>query len=150
MIPASAATTLDKSHLTTRIFEASMLNAHAYYAVAPWTYIALMKIHNLEHGRFGQQPAAAARVSPDAAMFARVALIDLRTDSLPVPGVCSSESGDVALTWTIGLRQIEAIFGSDQSGSFVFSNGDAIIEDGEIATHDTASLSKALEEMMAG
>jgi len=150
MIHADVATTLDKSHLKARLFEASMLNAYAYHALAPWTYIALMKLHNLEHGKNGQQGAAAARASVDAAMFARIALTGLRAENLPIPGVCSSESGDIAIIWTIGPRQIEAIFGADQSGSFVLSNGDVIVEDGEITAHDVAPLSRALEDMMAG
>jgi hypothetical protein len=63
--------------------------------------------------------------------------------------VCSVDGGSVALIWTVGLRQLEAIFGADKLGSFVLSDGDKIIGDGEIATHDTTSLSTALEDMMA-
>jgi hypothetical protein len=82
-------------------------------------------------------------------MFARSFLSSLSGDNLPVPAVCSVDGGSVALIWTVGLRQLEAIFGADKLGSFVLSDGDKIIGDGEIATHDTTSLSTALEDMMA-
>jgi len=149
MIHADVATTLDKSQQTTRLLEASMLNAHGYYTVAPWTYIALMKLHNLEHEKSGQYRGIATQVAPEAAMFARVTLSDLVTTDLPIPRVCATEDGDVALIWTIGLKQIEAIFGADRLGSFVSSDGDTIVGDGEIAAHEVESLATALAEMMA-
>lgn len=126
-----------------------MLNSLAYYSVAPWTYTALMKLHTLEHPHERQRTAQNPPVSPAAAMFARISLSELKCDELPVPGVCSVEGGDVALIWTVGLKQIEAIFGADRAGSFVFSEGDALVVDGEFVQHDTASLLRALKVMVA-
>jgi hypothetical protein len=150
MIQADVATTLDRSQLKARFQEASVLNAQAYYQVAPWTYIALMKLHNLEHGKGSRRGTLNVPVSADAAMFARAVLSDLKEEELPIPGICSVEGGSVALIWTLGLRQLEAIFGPDKSGSFVLSDGDRIIGDGEFYSTDTAPLSTALEGMMEG
>lgn len=149
MIQAEVATTLDRSQLTTKFQEASMLNAQAYYQVAPWTFVALMKLHNLEQGNATQSGVQRIRVSEDAVRFARTVLADLKAENVPIPGICPAESGDIAMTWTVGLKQVEAIFGPDRLGTFVVSNGDKIIGDGDFEPHDTVALCLALEGMMA-
>lgn len=147
MIHASVATTLDDSQVKPHLLEASVLNAQAYFEVAQWTYIALMKLHNLEHGKGAG--IIKTPVAPEAAMYARTVLTDLTSGDLPVPGVCSVEGGSVALIWTVGMKQVEAIVGPDKSGTFVVSDGDRIIVDGDIIARDTSALSKALEDMIA-
>jgi hypothetical protein len=149
MIQADVATTLDRSLPKTRFFEPSLLNTQAYYEVAQWTRIALMKLHNVEDVRQKRKGLAQIEVESRATMFARRVLIDLWKDNLPVPGVCPVEGGSVALIWSIGQRRVEAVFGSDWSGSFVFIDGDSIVGDGEICADNSEALRTALEDMMS-
>ena len=149
MILAEVPTTLERSELTVRSQRAALMSANAYYSIAPWKYTALMKLHNLEHQHPSQNKSASTFVSSDAAMFARTILDVLQGENVPTPTVCPVSHGSVALIWTVGRKQLEAIFGPDKSGSFVLSNGDEIADDGEITTNNTAPFCKAVEDILA-
>lgn len=149
MIQAQIATTLDHSELTVRLEKTALISASAYYSIVPWKYTALMKLHKLEHSQAILEKAGKLIVSSDAAMFARTILGGLEGENLPTPTVCPVSGGSVAMIWTLGLKQLEAIFGPDKSGSFVLSDGDEIVGDGEISPNDTASFSGALERIVA-
>ncbi len=147
MILAAVATTLDRVELP-RLQRAAFLNSVVYHSVAPWKYTAFMKLHALEHASPSGHHAQSSFVSSDAAMFARTMLDRVRLENVPYPAVCPASGGSVAIIWTIGIKQLEAIFGPDKSGSFVLSDGDEIVDDGEMSAAESESFSKAIEDML--
>ena len=108
-----------------------------------------MKLHDLEHAPGAQNNATDAFVSPDAAMFARTILGGLSRENVPTPAVCPASGGSVAMIWSVGLKQLEAIFGPDKTGSYVLSDGDALVGDGEVTAEDSISFSAAIEDILA-
>jgi hypothetical protein len=149
MITAEVPTTLDQSELLSRSHRASLINSSAIHSVVPWKYTALLRLHDLERA-LGVSGAPAQAASLSAIMFARTILDAVKGDNLPTPSVCPASGSGVALIWTVGSKQLEAIFGSDKLGSFVLSDGDDIVHDGEIAAGDAASLAGALNDILAG
>jgi hypothetical protein len=81
-------------------------------------------------------------------MFARTILDEIKGDNLPAPTVCPASGGSIAVIWSVGEKQVEAIFGPDKMGSFVLSNGDDVVEDGEVSPNDAASLVSALNDIL--
>jgi hypothetical protein len=148
MIPAEQATTLDRSVLTARSQKEAFMCSTAYYSTAPWKYTALMKLHTLENAEKSHESCQGGAVSPNAAMFARTVLDGLRGEDLPTPSVCPVSGGSVAMIWTVGVKQLEAIFAPDKSGSFVVSDGDNLVDDGEISVRSAGLLSKALDSIL--
>jgi hypothetical protein len=148
MIVAEVATTMDRIERTPRSQRAAFLNAITYCSIAPWKYTALMKLHDLERASLPGSNARSTLVSSEAAMFARTMLNGLQIENVPNPTVCPASGGSVAIIWTVGLKQLEAIFGPDKSGSFVLSNGDEIVDDGEISVKESGSFSRAIEGIL--
>ena len=105
MIHADVATTIDRSQLKTRFLEASDAECSAYYEVAQWTYISLMKLHNLEHGkRWTWSHRGISMCLSNGSDVRKNSLARFESageDFMPVPGVCSVDGGGVALIWTI-------------------------------------------------
>src|ERR1035438_1535229 len=124
MITAEVPTTLDQSKFTVGLHMASLMHSSAFHAVAPWKYTTLLKLHDLEHSPGSQPGATPLTVSSSAAMFARTILDEIKGDNLPAPTVCPASGGSIAVIWSVGEKQVEAIFGPDKMGSFVLSNGD--------------------------
>lgn len=148
MIQAHIATTLDHSKFTVQPRNAALINSSAYYAEAPWKFTALIKLRELENTPTSQIQAEDLLISANATMFARTVLGAVQEENLPTPAVCQVTGGSVAMIWTVGLRQLEAIFGPDRFGSFVLSDGDQIVGDGEMSTDDTESFSSALGQVV--
>ena len=149
MITAEIPTTLDQSKFTVGLHKASLMHSSAFHAVAPWKYTTLLKLHDLEHLPGPHLGAKMLTVSSGAAMFARTILDEIKGDNLPTPTVCPASGGSVAVIWSVGEKQVEAIFGADRIGSFVLSSGDDVVENGEVSPNDAASLASALNDILA-
>ena len=121
----------------------------AIHASAPWQYTVFSKLHDLEKSKTKSSASKMLPVSVPAVMFARVVLADLRDiDNIPTPSVCPTSGGEVGIVWSFGSRQLEVVFSHNQSGSFVLSEDDEIIEDGEVAPHSTARLQSAISSIV--
>ena len=52
------------------------------------------------------------------------------------------------MVWTVGNNQLEMIFDADQRGTYVLSNGESIIDDGELDGNALAVLQSALTRLL--
>jgi hypothetical protein len=120
----------------------------AYYGGAPWKYTAYSKLHEFETNPSTTQLAENLAVAHSAAMFARAVLDKVNEADLPNPSVCPVSGESLGIIWTVGHKQLEAIFAPDSSGSYVLSVGDDIVEDGEISRESVDSLEKALKSIL--
>jgi hypothetical protein len=81
-------------------------------------------------------------------MFARNILVGIESCTLPSPTVCPVTSGDIAVIWSVGSKQLEIIFGPDRTGSFVLTRGEEITDSGDIADRDSTALERALNDLL--
>ncbi len=149
MITAEVPTTLDSAVPTFRPYREALIHPSAFHCVAPWKYTALLKLHDLERSTPPDLLAHGLAVSIDAVMFARTILDSVTRDNLPTPEVCPVSGGDVAVIWSVGDKQLEAIFAPDRTGSYVLSHGEEIVEDGEVSVDNAVPLIGALEDILA-
>jgi hypothetical protein len=121
----------------------------AIHASAPWQYSVFSRLHDLEKSKTPTGPSKMLPVSQPAIMFARVVMAHLRdVDNIPTPTVCPTSGGEVGIVWSFGRKQLEVVFSDNQSGSFVLSENDEIIEDGAVAVHSTERLQNAISSIV--
>jgi hypothetical protein len=120
----------------------------AYYDFAPWKYTAYSKLHEFETSPSAMQINENLLVAQSTAMFARSVLDRVHEPELPSPSVCPVSGESLGIVWTVGHKQLEAIFAPDASGSYILSVGDEIVEDGEISRANIDSLERALRSIL--
>lgn len=81
-------------------------------------------------------------------MFARATIGTLPNMNLPTPVVCPVSGGSLGMVWTVGNNQLEMIFDADQRGTYVLSNSDSIIDDGELDGNSQEVLQRALTRLL--
>jgi len=120
----------------------------AYYDGAPWKYTAYSKLHELESSPSAVQVTANLLVAQSTAMFARSILDQVYEPDLPTPSVCPVSGDGLGIVWTVGPKQVEAIFAPDASGSYVVSVSGEIVADGDINRGTIHSLQTALRSLL--
>jgi ABC-type bacteriocin/lantibiotic exporter with double-glycine peptidase domain len=121
----------------------------AIHASAPWQYTVFSRLHDLEKSKAKTPASKMHPVSQTAVMLARIVLADLRgVENIPTPSVCPTSGGEIGIVWSLGNKQLEVLFSDNQAGSFVLSQNDEIIEDGEVAPQSTARLQNAINSIV--
>jgi hypothetical protein len=142
-------TTIDTSRATSSLRKPeSVMISQAYHTSAPWQYGALIQLHALSTTPTVMERDANITASETTVMFARAALARLPDLNLPTPTVCPVSGGSVGIVWSVGSKQLEAIFDSDQLGTYVLSMADQIIGDGEIDASSISQLESALKSLV--
>lgn len=147
MITIEMPTTLERIELTVPVLQATFLNTSPRLPFPAWKSATLRKLHDLEQPQVSTGSSVGS--ISEATKFARTMLDELQKENIPTPAVCPVPEGSIAIIWTVGMNQLEAIFGPDKSGSFVLSKGDEVVGDGEISSDDTAMFRKAVDDMLA-
>jgi hypothetical protein len=150
MIIAASTITLDASKPTApRKIAEMLLTTKAYFATPPWQYTAFSKLHELGKPLSNTRRASDLPVAQSTIMFARTIISDLHHLNVPSPVVCPISGGGVGMVWCLGSKQLEVVFGADQSGSFILSKDDQIIEDGDLAGKSTPEFERALRSIVS-
>jgi hypothetical protein len=148
MIICSAPGTIEVTTPTPVRSNRELLINQACHAEAPWQFSALRKLHDLSTTPTASERNEDLIPAPSAFMFARIAVAQVTGITVPSPMVCPVSGGSLGMIWSLGSKQLEVIFDADQLGSYVLSNGDAIIEDGDIKMASTQPLHKALASFL--
>jgi hypothetical protein len=149
MTLAALPVTIDSSRATSSPRKPeSVMISQAYHASAPWLFGALIQLHELSTLPTVIERDANITASKTTVMFARAALAKLPDLNLPTPTVCPISGGSVGIVWSVGSKQLEAIFDSDQVGTYVLSMGDQIIGDGDIEPDSISQLESALKSLV--
>lgn len=127
----------------------ALLTSQGYHSTAPWQYTVYSKLHDMEKHLIGAKGQDELTVSQPTVMFARIVIADLHSMNIPSPVICPISGGGVGMIWSLGSKQLEVAFGADQSGSFILSKDDQIVDDGEISPEDTSNLERALKSVMS-
>ena len=150
MTIAAAPTMLDSSKVLNP-FKANkqLFFSGAIYASAPWQYTVFSRLHELEKSRVKVGASRMLPVSHSAVMFARVVLADLRSvENIPTPTVCPTSGGEIGVVWSFGNKQLEVVFSGYERGSFVLSEQDEIVDNGDLAADSVAQLQKAISSIV--
>ena len=147
MINVSSPATVNVNPGMLPTFGADLFINRAHYAAAPWLFTALQKLHDLS-GASDVTQHSALKVSPSTVTFARATIGTLPNINLPTPTVCPVSGGCLGIVWTVGNNQLEMIFDADQRGTYVLSNGESIIDDGELDGNSLAVLQSALTRLL--
>lgn len=142
------ATRIDTSKLLPSSFHESLLTKPGFYTGAPWQYVAVSRLREIEVQPAAVLPAGNLQVAGSTANFARAVVGSLPGLDLPVPVVCPVSGGSIGMIWSLGTKQLEAIFPPDGLGSFVLSHGDEVIDDGDIKSTAIDALRHALDDLM--
>jgi hypothetical protein len=148
-ISASPATLDTSTRIAPRIFPQALLTTPAHFAAAPWQYTVFSKLHDLERGRGQVGRVEDLTPAQPTIMFARTVIADLTDLNIPAPTICPVSGGAVGMIWSLGSKQLEVVFAHDQTGSFVLSQGDQIIEDGDVSAQSTKELEWALKSIIS-
>jgi hypothetical protein len=144
-ISASPATLDNSMRIAPGITTQELLTTHAHFAAAPWQYTVFSKLHDLERARGQAGRVEDLKVAQPTIMFARTVIADLTDLNIPAPVICPVSGGAVGMVWSLGSKQLEVVFAHDQTGSFILSQGDQIIEDGDVSVECTKELGWALK-----
>jgi hypothetical protein len=129
-------------------FSHSMLvTTSAYHEEAPWLFMAVSRIHELEGRPRVYQGIGDLTVARETAMYARAVLGNLKPPPLlPIPDVGATGGGGLGFVWTVGQKQVEAIVNPDRVITFVSTTGDQITDDGEVRD-DASRLEQVLHNL---
>lgn len=148
MMPGCAPATFDIDKTSPPPRSRDTLINQAYFASAPWQFTALMKLHQLANTPTVNRADADLAPSQGTFMLARASIAKLPAMDIPSPSVCPVSGGSIGMVWSLGIKQLEVIFDHDQIGTYVLTEGNSIIDDGEISAEHIDSLQRALNSLL--
>lgn len=148
-VAESPATLNAKELVPPFVVRQALLTTQGYHSTAPWQYTVYSKLHDLETQVIGAKAQNELTVAQPTVMFARTVIADLHSMNIPSPVICPISGGGVGMIWSLGPKQLEVVFAADQSGSFILSKDEQIVDDGEINRENTSSLERALKSVMS-
>jgi hypothetical protein len=150
MTIAESPATLDARDLVKPLtLRQTLLTSQGYFSTAPWQYTVYSTLHDLEGQRENKSAMHDLTVAQQTIMFARTVVADLHSLNIPSPTICPISGGGVGMVWSLGAKQLEVAFSADQSGSFILSKGEQIVDDGDISVEHTSGLVRALRSVMS-
>jgi hypothetical protein len=120
-----------------------------YRDLSDWQFVAYSRLHDLERST-GQAEVDAGMDAKRSTGFAR-AIIDLvKAPDLPIPTVCPVPGSSVGMIWSVGQKQLEAIFEPNATGTYIVVCGGEVSDDGEFSSGSIGSLETALQSILVG
>ena len=145
MLACTVPATVDMTSVTSSSARSIGFINRSFSADAPWQMATLNKLHEL--ATLTTVPDRDADLVPAEStfMFARLAIAKLQgLPQLPNPVVCPVSGGSIGMIWKVSGKQLEVIFDDDYLGSWVLSQGQTILGDGDIDGESTSQLKMAL------